>query len=151
MIQASIYGRIGKDPKPGTTKNGNAMCSASIAVDVGREPGQETLWVSVMCFGTLADTLQRHQSGDMIAAMGKLTRSRYTGTDGAERESWSLMADSLHSSRTVRPGQRRGAGDMGNSASAQKGETRPASGRADQYEHQGGAGEPLPFDDSIPF
>jgi single-strand DNA-binding protein len=150
MIQSSIYGRIGKDPKPGTTKNGNPMTTASIAVDVGREPGQETLWVSVMCFGTLADALQRHQSGDMIAAMGKLTRSHYTATDGTERESWSLMAEALHSSRTVRPGQRRGVGDT----PANGGSHRPA-GRSDRqgHQHQGGSdsADGMPFDDQIPF
>jgi single-strand DNA-binding protein len=153
MIQSSIYGRIGKDPKPGTTKNGNAMCTASIAVDVGREPGTETLWISVMCFGTLADTLQRHQSGDMIAAMGKLTRGHYTAADGTERESWSLMADALHSSRTVRPGQRRGAGESaggGRDSGTRAGNTRPA-GQTDRHEDQGGAGDGAPFDDQIPF
>jgi single-strand DNA-binding protein len=114
MIQSSIYGRIGRDPKPVTTKTGTAMCTASLAVDVGREPGQETLWVSIMAFGALADALQRHQAGDMISAMGKLTRGRYTGQDGQERESWSLLADALHSSRTVRPGRRQHTGDRGN-------------------------------------
>lgn len=106
MIQASIYGRLGRDPKPGTTQGGKAMCTASIAVDVGKDPGTETLWVSIMCFGPLAEALGKHQQGDMIAAVGKLTRGRYIWQDGQERESWSLLADALHSSRTVRPGQR---------------------------------------------
>jgi single-strand DNA-binding protein len=114
MITSSIYGRLGRDPKAMTTKTGKAMCTASIAVDVGREQGDgETLWITVMGFGQLAEALQRHQQGDMIAATGRLTRSRYTGTDGQERESWSLIADALHSSRTVRPGQRRQASRNG--------------------------------------
>lgn len=103
MIQASIYGRLGKDPKPGTTKAGKVMCTASIAVDVGKEPGEETLWVTLLAFERHAEALAKHQAGDCIGAIGKLTRSHYTGTDGQERESWSLMVDALHSSRTVRP------------------------------------------------
>jgi single-strand DNA-binding protein len=140
MIQSSIYGRLGRDPKATTTKTGKPMCTASIAVDVGKEPGEETLWITIMCFGQLAESLQRHTQGDMIAATGKLTRSRYTGTDGQERESWSLIADALHSSRTVRPGQRRR--DTGES----RGNDRNA-GRADPRRYAEDSG----FDDPIPF
>lgn len=103
MIQASIYGRIGKDPKPGQTKTGKPMCSCSIAVDVGNGEDPQTLWVSVLAFGRLAEALQRYTKGDMLAAMGKLSRSHYTAADGTERESWTLLAEALHSSRTVRP------------------------------------------------
>jgi single-strand DNA-binding protein len=131
MIQASIYGRLGKDPKPGTTQAGKPMCTASVAVDVGREPGDETLWCTVMAFGHQAEALQRHTKGDMIAAMGRLSRSRYTGTDGQERESWTLLADALHSSRTVRPSARAHGGT---------GKARP------QREHVG-----APFDDPLRF
>ena len=48
MIQASIYGCSGRDPKLTTRNAGKAMCSAQIAVDVGKDPGTETLWVMVM-------------------------------------------------------------------------------------------------------
>ena len=141
MIQTSIYGRLGRDPKMTLTKTGQPMCTASIAVDVGKAPGEETLWISVLAFGQWAEALQCHSQGDMLGAMGKLTRSHYTGKDGAERESWSLMADALHSSRTVRPqgGKRREAGDSRNAP-----HTAP----------RGSRGEPsgIPeFDDEISF
>jgi single-strand DNA-binding protein len=152
MIQSSIYGRMGKDPKPGTTKTGTAMCTASIAIDVGREPGTETLWVSVMCFGPLAEALGQHQAGDMVAAIGKLTRSRYTGQDGQERESWSLLADALHSSRTVRPGRRRQDGESaeGNRARHQgKGSTSNRGGLRGL--DSGRADDGMLFDDPLGF
>jgi single-strand DNA-binding protein len=136
MITSSIYGRLGRDPKATTTKTGKPMCTASVAVDVGKEPGEETLWITVMGFGPLAESLQRHSQGDMIAAIGRLTRSRYTGTDGQERESWSLIADALHSSRTVRPGQRQGNG---------KGKERDQGGKT-PYAPSG-----VPFDDPLGF
>jgi single-strand DNA-binding protein len=145
MIQSSLYGRLGKDPKPGTTKTGTAMCTASIAVDVGREPGQETLWVSVMAFGPLAEALGQHQQGDMVAAMGKLTRSRYTGQDGQERESWSLLADALHSSRTVRPGKRNGERTKRHSEHCSE------SRRADGWDAYGQTDNGTPFDDPLGF
>ncbi|MGH8549771.1 MAG: single-stranded DNA-binding protein [Methylococcales bacterium] len=127
MIQASIYGRIGTDPKPGMTKTGKSMCFSSVAVDVGKEPG-ETMWISVLTFGKNSDSLQRHQKGDMLAIMGKLTRGKYTASDGTERESWTLLADSLHSCRTVRPGG-----------------GRRSNNRSEQSDDYSG------FDDEIPF
>lgn len=104
-IVASIYGRLGKEPKQGTTKTGKDMTTAAIAVDVGREgEADSTLWVSILAFGANSEKLVKHQPGDMVAVTGRLGRGKFTGRDGLERECWSMMADSLHSSRTVRPG-----------------------------------------------
>jgi single-strand DNA-binding protein len=158
MIQASIYGRLGRDPKPGTTKAGNPMARVSIAVDAGQEPGTETLWVNVLCFGALAEVLQGHQQGDMIATMGKLTRSRYAGQDGQERESWSLLADALHSSRTVRPAGRKGqgasCGGQGREARSGAADARHGPGSVQPGDSGGGARQPGPaveFDDEVAF
>ncbi|MCI0654450.1 MAG: single-stranded DNA-binding protein, partial [Methylococcaceae bacterium] len=112
LITASIYGRTGTDPKPGQTKTGKPMCSVSVAVDIGKDSEPETLWVSILAFGKGAEALQRHAKGDMIAAMGRLSRSHYTGSDGKERESWTLLAEALHSSRTVRPNAGRKPGNI---------------------------------------
>lgn len=109
MIHSSLYGRLSRDPKPSTTKNGKPMCTASMAVDVGKVPGEETLWLSVLAFGKQAEALERHHQGDMLAVMGRLEKSKFTGNDGAERESWSLIVEALHSSRTVRPAPRKPA------------------------------------------
>jgi len=160
MIQASLYGRLGRDPKPGTTKAGKPMATVSIAVDTGQEPGTETLWVNVLCFGALAETLQRHRQGDMIATMGKLTRSRYTGQDGQERESWSLLADGLHSSRTVRPAGRKaqdasgGGGGQAREARSGAADARHGPGSVRPGDSDGGAWQPgtaAEFDDDVAF
>jgi single-stranded DNA-binding protein len=142
VIQRSIYGRLGRDPKAGTTKTGKPMCTASVAVDVGKEPGEETLWLTVLAFGHLAETLQRHQQGDMVGAIGRLTRSHYTATDGQERESWTLLAEALHSSRTVRPhgAKRRGPGEDRRGPGAGAG--RPGNGHP---------GQTPDFDDPVGF
>jgi single-strand DNA-binding protein len=148
MIQTSIYGRLGRDPKAGTTKTGKPMVTASIAVDVGKSPEEEqTLWVTLLAFDRHAEQLQRHQAGDMVGAMGKLTRSKYTGTDGQERESWGLMVDALHSSRTVRPsgGKRQGAGANGQ---RQGQSARPGTGGSGWAPYSREAGE---FDDELGF
>ena len=127
MMQVSLYGRLGKDPQQIQTKTGTPMAAASVAVDVGQRDQEATVWVRVVCFNKLADQLAKHAKADPIAASGRLELSRWTGDDGAERESWQLIADAIVSARTVRPGSTRG-----------------------QKRDQPTGPAPVPFDDTIP-
>jgi single-strand DNA-binding protein len=105
MIRASAYGRLGGDPITRQTKSGRDMVTGSLAVNAARYgEDADTVWISLAAFGTLADQLARHRQGEMLAAMGVLTRRKYVGRDDVEREGWSLTADALMSARTVRPG-----------------------------------------------
>ena len=112
MIYASIHGRLGSDPVASMTKNHKPMVRASIAVDVAgyNTEGDESLWVSVLAFGTVADALDRAAKGEMVTAQGRMTRGKYTGKDGTERESWTLIADAVLTARSARPsGKKRAA------------------------------------------
>lgn len=110
MLIASIYARLAADPVARTTKTGKPMTTASVAVDVsGRDATGETLWVSVLAFGTQADALLRAGKGQMVAAMGRLSRGSYTAKDGARREQWTLLAESVVTARSARPIGRRQA------------------------------------------
>jgi single-strand DNA-binding protein len=110
MIRAAIHGRIGSDPVQRETRNGKSMVTASVAVNVAK-PTEEaaTEWVSLVAFGAVGESLARHAKGDVITAMGPLTKSTFAGRDGAERSNWSLLAESVLSARTVngRPRERR--------------------------------------------
>ena len=114
MIQASIHGRIGSDPTRTTTANGKDMTRLSVAVDVAgwNAETDETCWVSILAFGKVAETLARAAKGESLTAQGKLTRGRYTGKDGQERESWTLTADAVLTLRSARPGQRKAASNQ---------------------------------------
>ena len=105
MIQASIHGRAGIDPVTGETKAGVPMTRLNIAVDVtgygAEEP--ETLWVTIMAFGGIAETLSRAAKAETVTAQGRLTRGHYTGRDGTERESWTLLADAVLTAKSARP------------------------------------------------
>lgn len=104
MIRAALYGRLGADPVEHETKPGKSMITASLAVSAGRpDADEETVWFSLAAFGRAAETLARHVKGDLIAAMGPLHRTRFTGRDGQERQGWSLTAESIVSAQTVRP------------------------------------------------
>ena len=112
MIYASIHGRIGADPTKTATQSGKDMTRISVVLDVAGHTAEteESLWVSILAFGRVADDLARARKGEMLTAQGKLTRGRYTGRDGTARESWTLVADSVITARSARPsGQRRQA------------------------------------------
>ena len=106
MLIGNLYGRLGADPVARLTKNGHAMATASVAVDVTawqvEEP--ETLWVSMLCFGVQAEVLLRARKGEMVAALGKLTRHDFTHPETGEiRENWTLVAESLVTTTSARP------------------------------------------------
>ena len=109
------------------------MIRVSLAVSAGRpDADEETQWFNLISFGRAAETLARHQKGDLLAAMGPLYRSQFTGRDGTEREGWSLTVESIVSARTVRPsGGRKRATEAKPAAT-----TSPDDGR--------------PFDDPMP-
>src|ERR1700730_13164009 len=103
MIHAAMDARLGSDPVQRETKSGKPMVTASLAVDVARAGDEPALeWVSIVAFGALGGALARHVKGDVISVMGTLTRSSFTGRDGEQRSSWSLLAESVLSTRTVR-------------------------------------------------
>jgi len=134
MIHASIYGRLAKDPQERTTSTGKEMTIAALAVDAtpNKADTEETVWVSVLAFGKQAETLAKHAKGEMIAATGRLTQSRWTGKDGQERTGFSLMADAIVSCRTVRP-------------------SRKAMPKAQGYPEDFGNNGPEFEDDELPF
>ncbi len=105
MIRGSIYGRLGGDPVERETRNGTAMVTASLAVNVARANADEdTAWFSLAAFGKTGEALLRHHKGDLLAAMGTLTRRKYTDRSGVDREGWALTCEQIVSARTVRPG-----------------------------------------------
>jgi single-strand DNA-binding protein len=71
MIRAAVYGRLGGDPVPRETRNGTAMLTASLAVDVARA-GQDadTEWFDLAAFGKTAEELCRQHKGDLVSVMG---------------------------------------------------------------------------------
>jgi len=107
MMNASIHGRVAFEPRQHTTKNGKPMTTARLAVDVTGNGEQETLWLDVLAFGSNAETLARVAKGESVSAIGRVTRGQYTASNGETRESWSMLADSVLTLRSARPGQRR--------------------------------------------
>lgn len=110
-MHASIHGRCAFDPKERETKSGKPMTTCRIAVDVtpGNATDEETLWLDVLAFGDQAETLARVRKGESVSAIGRVSKGKYTDRNGETRESWSMIPESILTTRSARPGQRRKA------------------------------------------
>lgn len=110
MMQLAAYGRLGVTPTQRDTSTGNVMATATMAVDMAtaRDEGAPPLWLGLVAFGRQAEELLRHKKGDLISVAGRAQRSRWTDrSTGEQREQLQVVADSVLSARTVRPGGRR--------------------------------------------
>lgn len=100
---ATVYGRLGKAPKEIATSTGNAMAAGQLAVNTSHAKNPDsTTWVSLLAFGRHAESLLACEQGDMVSATGRVQANSWVNTDGDTVEQLQLVADSLHSSRTVR-------------------------------------------------
>ncbi|EHI3194103.1 TPA: single-stranded DNA-binding protein [Salmonella enterica subsp. diarizonae serovar 61:r:-] len=139
--QIAAYGRIAADIQTKTTSNGNNMAFTRIAVALPcrtAENGEAVMWPGVTAFGKQADALAKHQKGDLVSVSGQLQINQWTGQDGSTHSGYALVADSVISARTVRPG--------GGKSKQKSGDNPPPA------QHQTGTpqdGES--FSDDIPF
>ena len=115
----SAHGRLARDPENRQTKTGKPMATATIAVDMppryGAEEGERppVLWLQILAFEDRALELGRLAKGDLVSVAGRLQLEPYTARDGSHRDGWKIIADSLISARSSRPGQRQHGGDRG--------------------------------------
>ena len=145
----AAWGRLARDPRPIETRTGTPMTVATLAVDVaGQRDGDddaEPLWLNVVAFNRLADTLARHAKGDPVSVSGTLQQRAYTASDGERRVNLECVADAILSARAVRPGGGKRKAASSRSASSSRPNLAghgapPATGP-----------EPPPFDDPMGF
>ncbi|ENY0667598.1 single-stranded DNA-binding protein, partial [Escherichia coli] len=117
--QIAAYGRLVDDPQVKQTSKGTPMTLARMAVSLPcsqAQDGQATLWLSVLAFGKQADQLAGHEKGNVISVSGTMQISQWTGQNGETRQGYQVIADSVISAKTVRPGgsRRKTTGTQGN-------------------------------------
>ncbi|SBL54638.1 single stranded DNA-binding protein [Klebsiella michiganensis] len=144
--QISAYGRLVADPETRTTGKGTSMAMARLAVSLpcnAAEDGQATFWLGVIAFGKQADALAKHRKGDLVSVAGNMQLNQWTGKDGGTQQGYQVIADSVLSARTARPGDKAG----------QQGQATDALQRA--HEHQApttgyeGFNQTTPYDDDF--
>ena len=112
--QIAAYGRLVDDPQVKQTSRGTPITLARMAVSLPysqAQDGQATLWLSVIAFGKQADFLAKHQKRRCCPAYpGTMQVSQWTGQNGETQQGWQVIADSVISARTARPGEKGPAG-----------------------------------------
>lgn len=99
---ATVYGRLGKEARAIQTKTETPMAVASLAVDTAHMNNPDsTTWLSLVAFGRNAELLLTCQPGEMLSATGRVQVNKWA-TDGKTIEQFQVVADSLHSARTIR-------------------------------------------------
>ena len=150
--QLSAYGRLVADPQTRTTNNGTSMAMGRIAVSLpcnAAAEGQATFWLGVIAFGKQADALARHAKGDMLSVSGAMQLNQWTGKDGGTQQGYQIVADSVISAKTVRPGGKRAESVKASEASRGH-TTQPAPGW-ELYNTPDDFDQRPPFGDEDPF
>lgn len=141
--QISAYGRLVADPQTRTTNSGSSMTMGRLAVALpchAAEGGEVTFWLGVVAFGKQADALAEHVKGDLVSVAGAMQVNQWTGQDGGTQQGYQVVADSVISARTVRPGGK--AGQQGQATDALRRAQQPS--RDEYYQRP-------PFDDEAQF
>jgi len=94
MINATIVGRLGKDPEIRDTQHGQ-VCSVSIAADHGYGQSKTTTWVKLSAWRGLGETLNKLQKGCRVVASGELYEDVWTDRDNVDHKSLKMDASKL--------------------------------------------------------
>ena len=102
--QIAAYGRLGADPVQRQSQAGNPWATASIAVQIAEGDDAPPQWFQLVAFGRVAETLANHAKGDLVSVAGRLQLNRWQDRDGTDHERLQIVADTLISARSARPG-----------------------------------------------
>lgn len=95
------------------------MTMARLAVALpcnAAESGEATFWLGVIAFGKQVDALAKHRKGDLVSVAGNMQLNQWMGLNGGTQQGYQVIADSVLSARTVRPGGK--AGQQGQATDA---------------------------------
>jgi len=91
-------GTLTADPVRRTSQTGKLFATGNIRVAAD----DNAIFVSIVAFGDTAETLLRHRQRSTIAVSGRAKMSNWTGKDGNERHSLSVVVDQLASAAAAR-------------------------------------------------
>lgn len=108
--QIAAYGRLVADIQSKSTSNGSTMAFGRLVVSLPchkAESGEASLWLGVVAFGKQGEVLAQHVKGDFISVSGTMQMNQWTGQSGATQAGYQVIADSIVSARTARPGSKK--------------------------------------------
>ena len=102
-------GRLTANAEQTTTKKGTSMAKFRLAVNDRRN--DDTLFLNVLCFGKMAESLTEHLvKGRLVSVQGKVKVDEYEDKNGNPRNSVCVMAAEI----SLGP-QKKGATDVASS------------------------------------
>jgi single-strand DNA-binding protein len=99
--QTIIIGNLGRDPEMRYTPGGKAVTEFSVAVNrkwtsQDGNPGEETTWFRVTCWGKLAETTNQYLTkGRQVMVSGRVKASAWTSQEGEARATLELTAQDV--------------------------------------------------------
>jgi single-stranded DNA-binding protein len=134
--QISAYGRLVADPQTRITGKGTNMAMARLALPCNAaDNGEATFWLGVIAFGKQADALAKHRKGDLVSVAGNMQLNQWTGQDGGTQQGYQVIAGSVLSARTVRPGGKAGQQGKATDALRRAHEQQPPTTGYEGYAH----------------
>ena len=96
MLSALASGTLARDPRSGTSASGTRWANSTIRVSTGqdKEGAALTSFISVVCFGDVAEQLGRMGKGDSISVQGPMKQTQYE-KDGETRHGLEILANGI--------------------------------------------------------
>jgi len=97
---AFVLGNLGADPDLKTTPKGHKLCQLRVATHRRKDPDDkdavETTWHHVKLWGQRAEFAHGHlKKGDPVAIGGRITKEKWTGSDGVDRERTTIIGQNV--------------------------------------------------------
>lgn len=139
--QATILGRLGKDPEVRSTKSGMTVATLSVATDYtsGKGDSRETVteWHNVVCFDKTAEYIgEALHKGDPVFVQGRIQTRKWQDKNGNDRLTTEIIA-SVATSPIAK-------------ADSERGKSRSARSNATNNYGSAAPGQPA-TDDDLPF
>lgn len=96
-----ILGNLGKEPETKYTADGTAISRFSVATsrkykDSQGQVQEEVEWHRIVCFGKVAEIVQRYlKKGSPVFIKGRLRTRKYTDKEGIERFQTEIVAEQM--------------------------------------------------------
>lgn len=103
LNKAQVIGNLGQDPRIATSQTGTKVASFSVATTErgytnsrGEQTPDRTEWHNVVCFGKLAEVVERYlKKGSKVYVEGKMRTRQYNDKQNVKRSIMEINADSL--------------------------------------------------------
>lgn len=95
-MNATIFGRVGRDAELKQTQGGTTLARFSVALNVYSKQEQQTTWVNATLFGKMAESLAQYLTkGTAVALSGDLKLRQYTSEQNGEQTTLDMSVNSV--------------------------------------------------------